>query len=467
MDRDFDMEKVIDKMRSLKNKRDLEILNPQLEKADSSSDTYKKIENNKVLDVKYLGVIEIDGKEKEIYILTEQKEQNDGTLAQIEKYYTEDGEFLGGNNKADQYDYLILDEKYLNEKELEEKLQSLDKEGILDLNKLEKERIEEIAKALGVKPEEIESIDEIDVEEKENKDQNKENDEKDEIEISEEGVKGLNIKEETSASANLKGETLYKKLGLDKKGITGVKKIARVTTSNIKEVTGESVANREDSFVAIKDNNTAVVLGEDILKEDTRRGTNPRGESLTVNSDGSVEKEAITSSYKIVNGNGQEYLQCGFDENSGKEIKYTLRSNTTGEDVAIELETQRTYEKDSHVREFLNDKNEGVYEPDEIIERDKKHGECKEKDVTVIDNDKDNDSHEHFEANENYIQEKAKEIISQEEEIDNIFTQREVEEILEKRIEEKIENTPIEEIIENTVQELQEEAQHFKSREVH
>lgn len=461
MDRDFDMEKVIDKMRSLRDKRELEILNQDLEKADSNPDTEKRITDNKVLNVKYLGVIEINGEEKEIYLLTEQKQRSDGTLAEIERYYTGDGEVLGGNNKSDQYNYIMLNEQYTENKELLEKLQSLNKEGILDLNELEQERIEGIALALGVKPEEIESIDEIDINIKE---KGKKEDE--ELEISEKGVKGLNIKEETSANTNLKGETLDKKLGLAKKGITGVKKVARVSTSNIKAVTGETTTHAEDTFVAIKKDNTAVALGEDILKEDTRKGTNPRGESLTINSDGSVNKEAITSSYQIVNGNGQEYLQCGYDESSGKEIKYTLRSKETGEDVATELETQRTYEKDSHVREFLRDRNEGIYEPDEIIERDKKHGECKEKDVTVIDNDKDNDSHEHFVVDENYIHKKAEEIMSREEEIDNIFTQNEVEERLRKRIEKQIENTPIEEIIENTVKELQEDAQHFKSREI-
>lgn len=468
MDRDFDMEKVIDKMRSIREKRKLEMLNAELEKADSNPDTEKRTSNDKVLNVKYLGVVEIDGKEKGIYLVLEQKENEDGTLAEIERYYTEDEKCIGGNNNSDQYEYLILNAKYANEKELAKKLQALDKEGILDLNNLEQERLEEIARALGVDVEEIQSINEIDVNIKEkgqkstNKDSKENEDER--VEISEEGVKGLDIKEETEANTYLKGETLDKKLGLAEKGITGVKKIARVSTSNLKNVTGEKTTNNEDSFVAIKSDNTAVVLGEDILKKDTRRGNNPRGESLTINNDGSVSREAITSSYLIVNGNGQEYLQCGYDESSGKEIKYTLRSNTTGEDVATELETQRTYDDDSYVRGFLNDRNEGIYEPDKIMERDKEHGECDEKDVTVIDNDKDNDSHEHFVVNEEYIRVKAKDIIDGNEDIKEVFTEREVEDLLKRRIEEQKEQKTVEEIIENAKQELEQETQHFRSR---
>ena len=79
------------------------------------------------------------------------------------------------------------------------------------------------------------------------------------------------------------------------------------------------------------------------------------------NSTGEVKKEAVTSSYKIVHGNGEEYLQAGYDEISGKELKYAMRSPTTGEFVATELETQRTLPQDSHVRQFLNDKYQGKY----------------------------------------------------------------------------------------------------------
>ena len=78
--------------------------------------------------------------------------------------------------------------------------------------------------------------------------------------------------------------------------------------------------------------------------------------------------------------------------------------------------------------------------------------------------DKDNDSHEHFEVNEEYIRVKAKDIIDGNEDIKEVFTEREVENLLKRRIEEQKEQKTVEEIIENTKQELEQETQHFRSR---
>ena len=60
MDRDLDKEKIIEKMRSLRDKRDLEILNQDLEEVNLDSDYQKKLPENKVLNIKYLGKIEIN-----------------------------------------------------------------------------------------------------------------------------------------------------------------------------------------------------------------------------------------------------------------------------------------------------------------------------------------------------------------------------------------------------------------------
>ncbi len=388
MDRDFDMEKIIDKMRSLRDKRDLELLEKDIEGINLDSDYQRNLPNNKVLDVKYLGTIEWEaGTEKEIYLIIEQKQNEDGVLTEVERYYTEDGEFLGGNNKSDQFNYLILDTKYMNNEELLQKLQVLNKEGILDLNKIEQDRLEEIALSLGVKVEDLESIDEIELNQTiEDNKENKKNEES--REIKEDELEGLNIKEETATNTYLKGETLAQKLKLP----PDVVKLARVSASNLNEITGKQ-NNNIDAFVGIKNNGKAVEIGDDILRQDTSMGTNPTNQETTINNDGSVNKEVVTSSYLIVNGNGREYLQIGNDETSGKEIKYTQRSNTSNENVAVELNTQRTWPQNSNVRQYLNDKGAGREEVNDVLARDKAHGECKEKDVTVIDNDKNNDSH--------------------------------------------------------------------------
>lgn len=429
-------EKILENMRKLKGKREFET-------------------NNKVSNIKYIGVIKINGEEKGIYLLEEEQKNKNGDIAKIDRYYTEDGEFLAGDNNLDQYNYLILDEKYLNEEKLVERLEGLDKEGIQNLNEFENQRLAEIAKALGLDIKDICEIDEIDA----NRElSDKKEKEKDYKQISNQGTKRLNIKEETSANTNLKGETLAKKLGLAEKGINNVVKIARVSTTSLNNETGIRNPNK-DAFVAIKSDGTAVPLGEDILKTDTRRGNNPREENLSIDIDGKVSQKQNTTSYLIVNGNGQEYLQCGFDETSGKEIKYALRSNATGEDVTIELETQRTYEDTSKVREFLKDKNKGTYEPDEIQQSNKEHGECKEKDITIINND----SHE-LHVNETYIGEQAKNIMAEDSDIENIFTLKEVKERLEKKIEKYKGEKTMEQIVEETKKELREDAIHFRNK---
>ena len=166
MQRNLDEEKIVDKMRSLRDKRDLEILNQELEGINLNCDYQKKIEDNKVLDVKYLGIIDFENKDTNIYLLLEQKEDKDGKIEEIERYYTEDWIFLGGNNKSDQYNCILLNEKYTNEKEILEQLQKLDKEGILDLNNIETSRLEEIAQTLGTIVERLQKISEINPDEK-------------------------------------------------------------------------------------------------------------------------------------------------------------------------------------------------------------------------------------------------------------------------------------------------------------
>ena len=75
VDRDFDKEDIVNKLRELRDKRDFEL----------NSDT------NKVLDVKYLGKLK-DG--RNIFLIIEQKLDEEGNKISIERYCTEDGEVL-------------------------------------------------------------------------------------------------------------------------------------------------------------------------------------------------------------------------------------------------------------------------------------------------------------------------------------------------------------------------------------
>ena len=147
MEKEINKEEILDKMRKLREKRELELLKQDLDRINLDTDYQENLRKNKVKDVKFLGTIELDGKEKQIFIVIEQKENEEGKIFDIERYYTEDGEMLAGNNTIDGYK-LMLNEKFQGKEELLEQLKDLDKEGILDLNELEEERKEQIAKAL-------------------------------------------------------------------------------------------------------------------------------------------------------------------------------------------------------------------------------------------------------------------------------------------------------------------------------
>ena len=280
MERDFDMEKVIDKMRSLRDKRDLEILNQELKDIDLNSSDQKKLSDNKVLNVKYLGVIKIEGEEKGIYLVIEQKAQKDGTLAQIERYYTEDGEFLGGDNSIDEYDFLTLDEKYMNNKDMLEKLQSIDKDGILNLNKIEQERIEEVAKESGIIAKELEKMSEID---------------------SKKEIEKISTKSEIDTNRKVTDkETMASILNVQDKGY---KKIAIIYSDKMQD-NGNTT---RFSFVGIKEDGT----DEKIDTIEQAYGRNPSKEINSVNRDGSkVEQEQVNSIYRI---KGKKETQIAVD----------------------------------------------------------------------------------------------------------------------------------------------------------
>ena len=84
----MEKEKILDKMRELRDVRDLQILSKELENINLDVDYKKDLAENKVLDVKYLGQIEqnveVDGKEekvlKDIYLLIEQQKGIFGIL---------------------------------------------------------------------------------------------------------------------------------------------------------------------------------------------------------------------------------------------------------------------------------------------------------------------------------------------------------------------------------------------------
>ena len=346
------------------------------------------------------------------------------------------------------------------------------------MSKLLEERKQEIAKALGINPDEIDNIDEIDLDTKipdlnkegrsENDEEleNKDRDEDDSQRISESQTEKLKVKEETKLGQFIQGESLGQKLGLEEIGITDGVKLARVSTSSLASQKDIDIdKNAIDTFVVIRANGEAVVLGEDILRLNTREGTNPTQRNLTVDNDeGKVDKEVNTTSYEIVNGNGREFLNVGYDEFTGREIKYSTYSDQYGQYVDFELETQKTWMQDSDVREFMNDRPDR-YQADHMLEKNAEHGKCEEKDITVIDNDKDNDDHS---SHDKFDMQYCIDAILENEEIAEIYNSRDVQkEILNKISEDKNKKYTNDMVIEEVSTELEERAKYEIERASH
>ena len=415
----MDREKILDIMRNLRIQREMELLNDDLNNAKILENSENK-PLNEVVNVKYIGTImleeNINGekvkKEKPVFVIMEKRTDKNGNSINVERYCFEDGEVIGGNNKNDNYNFIVLSEKYAGNQDLLEQLQEIEnRKETLDLNEIEDKRHKSIAKAIGVDGKNM-SIDEIDPDKELVKNGKKE--EKEEDKIKSRDVSKLNTREETSLNTYLKGKTLGNLLGLKEHGIKGACKIAVVTTSGLESATGktEKTSNKY-SFVAILNNGDAVPLGEDILTLDTSKGTNPAESQTTINNDGRVNKETVNSSFKIVNGNGNEYLQVGYDETSGLELKYTTKERGSNDNLALELETQRTFPQSSAVRQYSNTKGAGTDEVDKMNDKANKHNEHDEElekgsiEMRDIDENPNNDSHTHthnVEEDENNIQ---------------------------------------------------------------
>lgn len=427
MERDFDMEKVIDKMRSLRDKRDLEILNQELKDIDLNSSDQKKLSDNKVLNVKYLGVIKIEGEEKGIYLVIEQKAQKDGTLAQIERYYTEDGEFLGGDNSIDEYDFLTLDEKYMNNKDMLEKLQSIDKDGILDLNKIEQERMEEVAKELGITAKELEKMVEID---------------------SKKEIEKISTKSEIDTNRKVTDkETMASILNVQDKGY---KKIAIIYSDKMQD-NGNTT---RFSFVGIKEDGTA----EKIDTIEQAYGRNPSKEINSVNRDGSkVEQEQVNSIYRI---KGKKETQIAVDIGAMGTIEPSLvrtPAQDNEEAISIPIETHNVRPTTRETRELMNEqRNPRVKEE---IQRAKEHQELRCDDISLkdIDDNPNNNTHEHIEISEEYLDKCATKILENDE-VSSIYNRNDVINRLKENIEKSGEDIQTEELLEQVENQMEEEA---------
>ena len=455
MDRDLDKEKIIEKMRSLRDKRDLEILNQDLEEVNLDSDYQKELPENKVLNIKYLGKIEINNEPKDIYLVLEQKQKDDGSKIEIERYCTEDGEVLGGNNNSDQFNFITPNEKYKDVEGLVESLQSLDKQGILDLNEIEQERLEQVAKELGITVEEIKKISEIDSEktvednEKENLEKDKDPD-KEKKTLSKKQVESISTKQEIKTEQKVTDkDTMASLLNVQGKGY---RKIAIVYSDKFKEAGNTT----KFSFVGIKQDGSA----EKIDTIEQAYGTNPTKNVHSVNRDGSkIEEKKENSIFKI---EGKTETQIAvYIGNMGTIEPSLVRTpaQDNEEAISIPIETSNIRPTTREIRELMNrNRNTRVKEEIQEIEKHKKSG-CKDFSIKDIADNPNNNTHEHQEFSEEYLDKCASEILSKSETIANTYNSRDVKAYLKRYLENGNETIDTEDLINNVSEEMEQEAE--------
>lgn len=428
-------ERLLKIMRNLEQKRSLEILKSDIEDVNLDTDYQKKLANNKVLNVKYLGKIkwkeEIDGKtvetEKDIFLLIEQKENENGDLIEVERYYTEDGEMIAGNNLGDGYKDLMLNEKYLEREDLLLNLKQLDEKGLLDLNEINQERLEQIAKALGIKVDDLKNVAEINTDKPISE---KEPEEKEQI--SKKEIEKVSTKSEIDTSQKVTDqETMASLLHVEDRQYV---KIAVVYSDKL----NDNPNSTKFSFVGIKPDGSAEII--DTLEQ--RYGTTPTKSIYNINNDGTqIEEEKANSIFQI-KGEEESQVAVKFGSSGTIETKY-VRTPRENNQTAISIPIENEYEwpTSRETREFMDKKrNNSVNEETERIKKIGKHREKLGEDERKIEIKSIDDNPDNNEVPKEVIDKKAsiyaKEILKNEE-IAEVYNHADVE----KRIKKTLENS--------------------------
>lgn len=364
MNKEYDKTDILYKMENIRSLRDSELQ-----------------DNGNILDVIFLGTIEIDKEEKEVFVLIEESKDKNGNMVKVERYYTEDGEFIAGDNKQDVHNQIMLSEKYQNQQMIIEKLENFDKEGIESLNEMEQERCEGIAKSLDISNDDIQKLSEIDLE-KERKDKKEKSKEED---LSEEEVAKIPTKSEIKIGTKVTDqETIEEMLNVQDKDY---RSIAVVYSDKLKEK-GNST---KFAFVGVKKDGSVEVI--DSLEQ--KYGSNPTEKAYSIGNDAKIEEDQVSSIYKV---KGKKETEFVVDIGPMGTIETTIR-RTPKQDkekaIEIPIENQSIRPIPKQLREFMNE-HKNVETKDNIEEIDAHiQAGCEKIEIEDFDDNKYNDTHKH------------------------------------------------------------------------
>ena len=314
---------------------------------------------------------------------------------------------------------------------------------------------EQVAKELGITVEEIKKISEIDSEktvednEKENLEKDKDPD-KEKKTLSKKQVESISTKQEIKTEQKVTDkDTMASLLNVQGKGY---RKIAIVYSDKFKEAGNTT----KFSFVGIKQDGSA----EKIDTIEQAYGTNPTKNVHSVNRDGSkIEEEKVNSIFKI---KGKTETQIAVDIGNMGTIEPSLvrtPAQDNEEAISIPIETSNIRPTTRETRELMNrNRNTRVKEEIQRIETHEELG-CEDFSIKDIDDNPNNNTHEHQEFSEEYLDKCASEILSKSETIANTYNSRDVKAYLKRSIENGNETIDTEDLINNVSEEMEQEAE--------
>ena len=351
--------------------------------------------------------------------------------------------------------------------EVKEQIEGLDLE-IIEEEAKETKALEEYLQEVGIDRKKVKSMTVMDLDRKKQKEPEKQ-DKKEEQKKSKTVVpttKDVNIKQEIDIEERATDVQDFKRWlgGKIPNEIQKVGVIESEEMSKLKDEKGKPMSEPSTRFALVTINNKKEVepLKKYIpqLEQNTVSGNNPRQDSYQIDTDGSVEKDAVLSEYRI----GSKILQLDKDYGDHVEVNIGKYSPFNNEQVTTRMRDKNTtFPTDIETRRAAQGHYEGVYESTKSYQEAKQHEEagCEPEDLTQKEIDGEEDTgHQHFtqEQKEECVQELMKD-----ETISEVFTEEEVRQRLEKNILQK-ENTRRDEIKEQTQKELEEDASHFKNR---
>lgn len=358
-------------------------------------------------------------------------------------------------------------------KQVKEEIEQVDRKDI-EKEAEQNESISKYMEEVGMDKERVKSITTLDLEREEKEEKNKST-------IKANNTTKNNENVNTTSNVNIKQEVELGERANDVQDIKGwlasklpdnIKKIGVIESyelSDMKDENGKVIDNSSTRYglVAIGKDNKVEPLKKYIpeLEQNHASGNNPIQSKYQISTDGSVEKDAVISEYRI----GSKIIQLDKDYGDDVEVNIGKYGPFRNELVSTRVRDRNTqFATDTETRRAANGYYKGVYESKNSYEEAKEHEEagCDADELTVkeIDGDKDT-GHKHFSQEEF---EKCVADLMEDEDISRVFNEKEIRERLVKNIKEnglKAKENSIEEIKEHTQKELEEDASHFKTLE--